>query len=236
MAPPHATHPTPQAPLRHALVMAAGSGSRLGGQAKGLLSLHGTPLLLRHVQHLQAAGLQPTVVLGYQHAEVAQVLAGQAVHGLVCPEWQQGLTASVLFGLQHLPHGQDVLVSLVDMPWLETQHLKTIQHAWAQRPAGTQALVPCHQSQRGHPVVVGSHWSALCRQLKVAPRRLMDEQPQHVWFYPVNDPAFVRDVDTPADWAACQQALAPVLAAVPSGNPENPNPESAPACSLQTST
>jgi molybdenum cofactor cytidylyltransferase len=224
MPPQQATHPSPQAPLRHALVMAAGCGSRLGGQAKGLLSLHGTPLLLRHVQHLQAAGLQATVLLGYQHAEVAQALAGQAAHGLVCPHWQQGLSASVLFGLQHLPHGQDVLVSLVDMPWLETQHLQHIQHGWAQRPAGMQALVPCHRAQRGHPVVVGSHWAAQCRQRGVAPRQLMDEQPQHVWFYPVEDPAFVRDVDTPADWAACQQALVPAQPGTPPKPPQRTHP------------
>ena len=60
-----------------ALLLAAGSGERLGGQPKALLRIDGEPLVRRQVRLLSAAGLEDVVVVvGARAAQARAALAG----------------------------------------------------------------------------------------------------------------------------------------------------------------
>lgn len=96
-------------PTRQALVLAAGRGSRLGGQTpKPLHRLLGVPLLARNLLTLERAGITDAyVVLGYRAEEVRREMEafgrlGLRVHWLYNRRWERGNGVSVLAGAEVL--------------------------------------------------------------------------------------------------------------------------------------
>lgn len=79
------------APLAHAIILAAGRGSRMGelgdAQPKCLLRLGGRSLLERQIGALRAAGIAHiAIVTGYR----AELLAGRAERAFHNPAWERG--------------------------------------------------------------------------------------------------------------------------------------------------
>jgi molybdenum cofactor cytidylyltransferase len=207
--------PQNRAPGPAALLLSAGDGQRMGGCAKGLLVLDDQTLVSRQAQHLLRAGLHPVCVLtGFEHTQVAQSLHNLPLQLAHNPHWTLGQMQSVLTGLAALPQGLDVLITLVDLPWLNSDHHQAMLTAWATRPTGVQALVPCVASQPGHPVLISADVVRACIGQHIPPRQWMTQHPDRTMYWPVNDPAHTLDIDTAAQWATCQAcwpALPPLL-------------------------
>lgn len=94
-----------------ALIPAAGRGARLDrlDTPKPLVEVDGTPLIVRTLRQLQAAGIERAViVLGHRAAEIEAFL--QAVPDLRLPlifvenpQWSRGLASSIRAAAPHLP-------------------------------------------------------------------------------------------------------------------------------------
>ena len=197
--------PQNHAPRPAALLLSAGNGQRMGNCAKGLLVLDGQTLVRRQALQLLDAGLQPVCVLtGFEHTLIEKSLQGLAVQLIHNTQWAQGQVHSILTGLAALPQGLDTLITLVDLPWLTSDHHQAMLTAWATRPTGAQALVPCVASQPGHPVLISADVVRTCIRQHTPPRQWMTQHPDRTMYWPVNDPAHTLDIDTAAQWAACQ--------------------------------
>jgi CTP:molybdopterin cytidylyltransferase MocA len=128
------------------LVLAAGAGRRFGGP-KQLAPLHGRPLL-EHVLATARAALDPVVVVLGAHA--AEVRAGVDLAGAAvveCPEWADGMSASLRCGLAALPDAREVLVVLGDQPFITPAVVRAVLAAGAPARAAYDG-VP------GHPVLL----------------------------------------------------------------------------------
>lgn len=210
-----------------ALVLAAGSASRLGSRPKCLLELDGVPLLRRLVDALVGAAIDDvTVVLGHYADRVAPALAGAPVRVVINPQPQDGQTASLRVGLAALPDDPiDVMVALADQPGLEAPDLAALYAAWQHRPGGLDVLVPRVAGQRGNPVVMSAR---VRRELLAAPadmgaRQWQVAHPRQVGWFDSDNAHFCLDVDTGDDLERFQRltgrslAWPPGLSAGPPG-------------------
>ncbi len=189
-------------PTLPAILLAAGSGTRLG-RPKALLDVRGRSAVAHVSEVLRMGGAGPVIaVTGAAAAHVepeAQRGGARAVH---CAGWEGGRTASLQAGLAAVPDGAPaVLVALVDMPLVTTGTVGALISAWTCAPDGTEVIVPSHEGRRGHPIVLArSLFPALAAlgpdtplrdALRTARRLVVD----------VDDPGVLVDLDTPEDLA-----------------------------------
>lgn len=154
-----------------AIVLAAGTASRMGGRPKCLLQRDGQTLLQRLLERLEAAGVDETVLVLGHHAEAVQkaldtpvhehASGRMNVHRVLNPQPTDGQNSSLHLGLakaQSLAPDW-LMVALADQPLLETQDLQDLVAAVKQAPPGTQMLQPQvakpgESAQPGNPVML----------------------------------------------------------------------------------
>ena len=149
------TNPAKRPPC-YGVVLAAGSGSRLGRGPKALLvKSNGETLLNSAVQALLLGGCEHVVVvLGAEAQRVAAQLRDGEVTVLVNDRWSTGMGSSFALGMGAVPPGASALIALVDQPGMDAELVRRL--VAAHRPGritaagyrqGTEPL------RRGHPVL-----------------------------------------------------------------------------------
>jgi CTP:molybdopterin cytidylyltransferase MocA len=147
--------------LTAAAVLAAGRGSRLGGDAsKPLLEWRGRPLVAWALDAALASGLAPVVVVvGYRADEVRTALTGTSrssrahatanLEVLENPEWEEGIASSlrtVLGALTPRPEIDSVCVGLADQPLVGAEAYRRVAET------DGELVVPTYDGQPGNPV------------------------------------------------------------------------------------
>ena len=175
------------------LILAAGDSSRLG-QPKQLLRF-GQHSLIQHIEQ-QLAPLcdHLWVVLGHQHALIAQQL--QRSNTVLNPDWQLGMGHSIKTGISQLPADTDgVLIALCDQPHISQTHYQQMLDQARQNP---QAIISSYyQQQAGVPVWFPA--TLFSKLLKIddqqGARKIISQfTGQHI---SLPCPAATLDIDTP---------------------------------------
>ncbi len=192
-----------------AVLLAAGSGSRMGHRPKSLLELNGEPLVCRQLHALAAAGVAEVVlVLGHYAGPIEEALAAVkdcAFARVRNPDPEAGQISSLRLGLQALP--QDigvVLVALADQPLIDAEDIRALIQAYEDRPAGTQFVQPTVHGLPGNPVLFSAEVRA---QILVAGSHVGGQQwksahPGQVHLWASTNDHYRLDVDTPEDVAS----------------------------------
>jgi molybdenum cofactor cytidylyltransferase len=186
-----------------AVLLAAGSASRIGGRPKALLELDGVPLILRQLTALFEAGIDEVVVVLGHHAEqiepVVQKFPVTRVHN---PSPDDGQVSSQRLGLKVLSGKLDaVLVALADQPLIDARDITALIDAYSKRPEGTSVLVPQVAGQPGNPVI----FSAAVREQILAGgatlgcRQWRAAHPEVVAAYDTDNRHYRVDIDTTED-------------------------------------
>jgi molybdenum cofactor cytidylyltransferase len=179
--------------------MAAGRSSRMGAN-KLLMDDGGKPIVARVVEHALAADLAEIIaVTGHQEAEVRTALAGLPVRFVPCPDYADGMSASLRCGLKALPGDVDaVLVLLGDMPRVGTGLLRRMIAAF-NPTEGRAIIVPAFQGKRGNPVLWDRRFFAEMMALAgdVGARHLIGEHAELVTEIEAEDAGIFLDIDTP---------------------------------------
>lgn len=177
-----------------AVILAAGRSTRMDGN-KLLAEWQGRPLVRHAVQAAVASRARPVlVVVGHQADGVRAALAGLAVTFVDNPAFAEGMASSLRAGIAALPAtAAGVLVGLGDMPLLKPDHYDRLLDAFTPDAA---AVLPVVNGRRGHPVLLAR---ALFSQVMTltgdeGARRLLTGGVVEVG---IDDPAVLRDVDTP---------------------------------------
>ena len=191
-----------------AVLLAAGTGSRMGGVAKSLIRLQGVPLINRQLIALSGAGVDEVVVVtGYARDAVEASVSSFPVTLAHNAEFALGQQSSVRVGLQALRGNFDaVLVVLADQPLLGAADLTELIAAFKKRPSG-HVVVPVVDGQRGNPIVMDDVALAdiLASDTNLACRNLVEHQPELVHVHASTNTRFVTDLDTLADLEALAQ-------------------------------
>ncbi len=108
------------------LILAAGASKRMG-TAKQLLPYKHTTLLGATIEEVLALkNTDVYVVLGARSDAVSTSIAAYPVTTLVHLEWEQGLGASLAFGVKNLQGYDRILVVLADQPFINKRHYQNL--------------------------------------------------------------------------------------------------------------
>jgi CTP:molybdopterin cytidylyltransferase MocA len=198
-----------------AVLLAAGSGSRLGHRPKSLLELGGVPLIRRQLIALSGAGVDEVVVVLGHHAELIEPVVQTFPVTLVRnPRPDDGQVSSQRLGLAALRGRLDaVIVALADQPLINAQDITALIGAFKKRPAGASVVHPLVNGQRGNPVIFSNEVRELilagaanvgCRQWQAA-------NAQAVAPFVTDNRRYRVDVDTPEDLEAFTRDTGHVL-------------------------
>jgi len=198
----------PEPPRVAAVVLAAGSSTRMG-RNKLLLDLGGETMVRRAVRAAVGAGVdQVVVVLGHDEPRVRAELAGLPCTPVVNPDHAQGAGTSVRTGVRHVAADADaIVVVLADMPFVTAEMIATLVARYRETAA---PLVASHYGEVQAPPTLYDR--ALFEELLSIPgercakqvvRRHEREAAVVAW-----PETALRDIDVPADYEGVRDDLA----------------------------
>ncbi len=197
------------------IVLAAGASSRMG-RPKGALPIgvDGETIIARVVRVLCEAGLPRVVVVTGAHPAVADSLdlSDGRVRVVHHPGWPDGQLSSLQCGLRVLEQEgpvQGVVMTLVDVPLVQTATVATLIEVWTR--TGAPIVRPMRGTSHGHPVLFDAavlpELAAADPQAGAKPVvRAHEAQMANVL---VEDAGAFFDVDTPDDYARALTLGAP---------------------------
>jgi len=198
-----------------AVLLAAGSGSRMGHKPKSLLELGGVPLIRRQLIALSGAGVDEVVVVLGHHADliepVVQTFPVTLVRNL---QPDEGQVSSLRLGLAALSGKLDaVIVALADQPLINAQDITALIGAYKKRPEGASVVFPLVGGERGNPVVFSAdvREQILAGAANIGCRQWQAANPQAVAPFVSDNRRYRVDVDTPEDLEAFARDTGHVL-------------------------
>lgn len=189
----------PVPPKVHAVLLAAGRSSRMGGPNKLLALFQGKPLVRRTAERVLASRAEATVVVtGHQAGRIREALAGLDLPVAHNPDFASGLAGSLKAGVAALPEdAAGALIVLGDMPEVLPGDLDRLIEAFER--AGARAVVRAtHGGKRGNPVILPRALFAAVAHLEgdTGARHLIEGEGVDVIDVEIGIGAAV-DVDTP---------------------------------------
>jgi CTP:molybdopterin cytidylyltransferase MocA len=198
-----------------AIVLAAGSSSRMSGPQKLLLEFEGKPMVRHAIESASDGGCQQVVVV-YSAREVKAAVgdAAELVHN---PDAQTGMASSLKVGLRALrPEIEAAAVLLGDQPLVGSRTVAALLRAW-RREGSRPAVAVSRKRETGETDETSTgrrpdaHWSppvVLAREMwdelnalegDAGARQILDGHPELLDTVPA--PGRPDDIDTPEDYA-----------------------------------
>ncbi len=198
---PRDSQPVMRAPRIAAIILAAGTSSRMGDRHKVLIEIGGRPMVSHAIEAAGAAGLSPVIVVTGAQAEKVQRSFGSSkvivVHN---PDYASGLSSSLRAGLQALgPDVDGAAILLADMPSITATHLQKLLAAFS--PDDDRAIVvPTHNDKWGNPMIWARRFFSDMQSLQGdrGARTLAQNHQEFVVEVPL-DNAVLLDIDRPED-------------------------------------
>ena len=204
-----------------AIILAAGTSSRMGaGRHKLLLPLGERPVLAHVIEATLASQAHPIIlVLGHQaeqvRASIIQYTTYPSMTLIENPDYLQGMSTSLRVGLQTLttkdnkrePLSYSVdgaLVILGDQPLMTTRILDAL--IATKQATGKPIIAPLYNDKRGNPVLFDASLFPELMQVTgdEGGRSILERHRQDVTTVEVGDELAAYDVDT---WEAYQQVV-----------------------------
>jgi len=186
-----------------AVILAAGSGTRLGGVAKAMLRIGDQTFLERIAGSARDVGCVEVVVVvappfGETVAEHARALGLRVV---VNPDPARGMGSSVALGFAALEAGDAAWLWPVDHPHVRPETLRALVAALepgASRREEAEVAQPRFGDTGGHPPLIArALWPRLAACGAGGARAVLATA--SIVAVAVDDAGVIRDVDTPAD-------------------------------------
>ena len=175
-----------------ALVLAAGFSRRFGADKLTAPMPDGDPLIQHTLKNISFACEEILIV-------------SRPETGLGLEQWpttvfadaQRGMGASLAWGISRLPAWDGCLVCLADMPCVRPRTYRLLMAELTSE----NIVIPRLGSRRGNPVGFGRRFFAELAELndERGGRKVIRRHEAAVREIPVEDPAILMDIDTPAD-------------------------------------
>ena len=185
-----------------ALVLAAGFARRFGSDKLTAPMPDGNPLIRQTLEKISSAFDDILVV-------------SRPDSGLDLEYWpvtlfkgaEQGMGASLAWGISRLPAWDGCLVCLADMPFVQPRTYRLL----ATELTPGNIVIPAHMGRRGNPAGFGRRFFAELAELKDerGGREIIRRHEADVLEIPVEDPAILMDIDTPDDLGRYQAGARP---------------------------
>jgi molybdenum cofactor cytidylyltransferase len=180
------------------ILLAAGSGSRFGGDKLLHPLPDGVAIAAHAARNLIASGLNVTAVVRPGDFPLADMLEQEGCHVTVCQDAARGMGASLAHAIRTERNADGWVVALADMPRIKPETIKRMADAVA---GGVAIAAPRYQGTRGHPVGFaarfGNELSALSGDNGA--RSLLEWQRDAIVLIDCDDPGVLLDIDRRAD-------------------------------------
>ncbi|MHB8797608.1 MAG: nucleotidyltransferase family protein [Thermoanaerobaculia bacterium] len=180
------------------VLLAAGAGTRFGG-GKLLAPLpDGTPVGVRAARSLRAGVDRAIAVVRPEDVPLAAVLSSEGLEILAFPRADEGMGASLAFGVGQVPDASGWIVALADMPFVRPSTVGAVRRALEN---GDLVVAPSFRGRRGHPVGFGARLFDDLTRLSgdEGARALLVRLKNQVVLLECDDAGVLRDVDTVED-------------------------------------
>ena len=185
-----------------AIVLAAGSGTRMKGRIKQLLPWHGKTLIENAISVAASTHAAETlVVLGANAAEIRVAIHPAPARVLLNREWETGHASSIRVGLNALGREIDAAVFVnADQPFLAAEVIDRIIQRYYE--TGARIIVPHYAGKRGSPVLFDRvHFAELqSLQGEEGGRELLMKYRSEIQSVEFADARLALDVDTPEEY------------------------------------
>lgn len=183
----------------HAILLAAGTGSRFGGP-KLLAPVGGRPMLLHVLDRLVAVvgAEHVVVVLGAQAGEIRPYVRRTGASAVDNASYTEGIGSSIRTGVAGLPsRAEAVLIALADQPAVHVDELRALVSRWREDPA--RIVAAAYAGTNGVPAVFPADLFGELAALHGdhGAKALLARYRDRVLAIPM--PSAALDVDTPAD-------------------------------------
>lgn len=186
-----------------AVLLAAGSASRIGYRPKCLLELDGESLIQRQLHALLSVGITHiVVVLGHYAEQIAPIVKNFPVTLVYNAHPDAGKNSSLHCGLNALPKNIDaVIVALGDQPLINSQAIDDVIAAYRQRPTLTHVIVPTVNGIPGNPVIFSDtvRDAILLRDNSFGCKQWQIANPEQVYRWQTKNENYCIDIDASDD-------------------------------------
>ena len=180
------------------ILLAAGSGTRFGGD-KGLARLpDGTPMALRSAQNLSQIADEVLCVVRPEDEWLRGVLNKASFKTVICHDADEGMGASLRAGVAASTQAYGWVIALADMPVIrEKTYLKMIFKLSAEH-----IVMPEFQGKSGHPVWFPMQYQDDLLALKgdQGAKGIIQKYAEQIRRFTVMDPGVIQDFDTQASF------------------------------------
>ena len=181
-----------------AILLAAGSGSRFGGDKLLHPLPDGTAIGVAAARNLLAAVPDVVAVVRPGDFPLADLLEQEGCHVTVCQHAARGMGASLAHGVGARRGADGWLVALADMPSIKSA---TISAVIRELEAGRDLVAPVYKGQRGHPVGFGKRFGAQLAALDgdAGAREIVAAHESELVLIECDDAGILQDIDRRED-------------------------------------
>ena len=158
----------------------------------------GTPVGAAAARSMRSAVDRAVAVVRPGDPALAALLETEGFEPLPFARADEGMGASLAFGVAAVPEAAGWLVALADMPFVRPG---TVQAVARRLRDGGRIVVPCHRGKRGHPVGFGRlHLGELLGLTgDQGGRSLLERGPDDVELVETEDHGVLIDIDSRSD-------------------------------------
>jgi molybdenum cofactor cytidylyltransferase len=183
-----------------AILLAAGAGSRFGGDKLLHPLADGVAIGAHAARNLVAAGLSVVAVVKPGDFPLADLLEQEGCFVTVCTDHARGMGASLAHGVAQRRGADGWIVALADMPSIKST---TIAAVVRELEVGRELIAPSYLGQRGHPVGLGKRFGAQLLALgnDAGARDIIAAHKSELVLIECDDPGVLQDIDRREDLA-----------------------------------
>ncbi len=183
-----------------AILLAAGAGSRFGGDKLLHPLADGSAIGAHAARNLLAAGLNVLAVVKLGDFPLADLLEQEGCAVTMFADAARGMGASLAHGVAQRRSADGWIIALADMPSIKSGTITAIMR---ELEAGRDIVAPAYQGQRGHPVGLSKRFGAQLQALggDAGARDIIAANKNEMTLVECGDPGVLQDIDRREDIA-----------------------------------
>lgn len=187
--------------MMSSILLAAGESKRMG-KPKELMPFGQSSIVEQTIDNLLGSAVNEViVVIGHRAEEVIRLIATRPVKLAVNPNYEQGMSTSIIAGLNLVDsQAQAVMLALGDQPAIDSQTINRLIKAFYTHDKGI--AIPTYQGRRGHPIIFAIKYKEKLLELKgdIGGRQIVKDHPDDILEVAVNSESILTDIDTISDY------------------------------------